>query len=515
MEKQKNVGKEQSPQQTMPWQDPTLMIVMGVVAAGVITGSARTLEKFYINHFIELWMALVWIIVVAFLVIVKKYKDKTECIDDEVTRARHVWREEDSLYVGRTIAGDPVFLPYSIRCGHVQVIGSTGRGKTESIIIPWMVRDFKEGHSSVIIDGKGDPSLQEKLATSVGSENLKVLSFTKNSISVNPLLRGTTQEIVDRVMASFDFDNSFYRAVQMKNLQLIVSLIKNAKEVVTFKKIYEAFQSDQKLGQYMGLDPDKKERAELSAYLSKDKPKRDEDNLGLTTQIAAFAKGELSEFLNSESDALADALITKTKPVVYLVLIPTLKLQRMGRQLGRLFLQEIAWAVGERAHIFKDEAPFVGVFLDEFSSFAYDGFEQILNKARSSKVALHLSHQSLGDLENVSPAFAKTVNTNTNVKCLLGLNDPVTADFFAKHIGTRKDEKTTERYFDDETYFGVNRKKTGDVSLREVETYIISPNTLKNFGAGRGVIHLPTPDGNYTAEVKFSRGSGTSWRDAE
>ena len=43
--------------------------------------------------------------------------------------------------------------------------------------------------------------------------------------------------------------------------------------------------------------------------------------------------------------------------------------------------------------------PFTPVYLDEFSSFVYPGFEQILNKARSANVAMHICHQSVGDLE--------------------------------------------------------------------------------------------------------------------
>lgn len=67
-----------------------------------------------------------------------------------------------------------------------------------------------------------------------------------------------------------------------------------------------------------------------------------------------------------------------------------------------MLLQELASLIGERSSRMGRSSKFCSVFLDEFSAFAYQGFEQILNKARSSRVALHLSHQSMADLTMVS-----------------------------------------------------------------------------------------------------------------
>ena len=146
---------------------------------------------------------------------------------------------------------------------------------------------------------------------------------------------------------------------------------------------------------------------------------------------------------------------------------------------------------------------FASVFLDEFSSYAYPGFEQILNKARSAKIALHLSHQSTGDLEAVSPEFAKVVNTNTNIKCLLGLNDPDTADFFARHMGTETNLKFTERVEEKDNFCGSKNERTGSKSMRETEAYKIHPNRLKNLNAGEGVIHIPGKPDAVTEEIQF------------
>jgi type IV secretory pathway TraG/TraD family ATPase VirD4 len=225
---------------------------------------------------------------------------------------------------------------------------------------------------------------------------------------------------------------------------------------------------------------------------------------GLLSQLAPFAVGEVAELVNGKEGAvtISDLLVATGKPQVFIVLIPTLKYQELGHQLGKLLCQELAWAIGERASREGNRATFTPVYLDEFSALVYPGFAQILNKARSSQVAIHLSHQSLGDLNIVSPDFAKIITTNTNVKCILGLNDPETADWFARHLGTETLEKKTERAQDPGFFSSI--QKTGDLSLREVEAYKIHPNRLKNYTRGWGVLHLPSPLGNITEEVHFS-----------
>ena len=93
--------------------------------------------------------------------------------------------------------------------------------------------------------------------------------------------------------------------------------------------------------------------------------------------------------------------------------------------------------------------------------------------------------------------------TNTNVKCILGLNDPDSADFMARHMGTKTQEKLTEQA--EKSAFFTPRKKTGSMSVRDVEAYKIHPNDLKSFVAGRGVIHFPSKNGNVTEEIQFAR----------
>ena len=246
---------------------------------------------------------------------------------------------------------------------------------------------------------------------------------------------------------------------------------------------------------------------------------------GLISQLSPFAVGEVANLVNAiprpkddydifvsvkeaERNVILSQLVIDQQfkdfeggfhNFAIVFSIPTLIYQKMGHQLGKLLLQELAWAIGEREKLKRKK--FTSVFLDEFSEFVYEGFVSVLNKARSTQVALHLSHQSLGDLSRVSEDFATSVNTNTNIKCLLGLNDPVTSDFFAKHIGTKSSEKFTKQMRQEGILSGYD--PTGQASLREVESYKVHPNTLKEFYNGSGVIHLPTKYGVVSEVIQF------------
>ena len=87
------------------------------------------------------------------------------------------------------------------------------------------------------------------------------------------------------------------------------------------------------------------------------------------------------------------------------------------------------------------------------------------------------------------------------MKCVLGLNDPETADFYARHFGTTSTVKLTQQVQE----IGWFRKKeeTGKGSMREVEEYKVHPNVLKELYEGNGVIHLPTRNGSVTERIKF------------
>ncbi len=500
--------------QTREMSNQEFIAAIGLIAAVLAAANLYRLKNFYYLHYdaIHYWgVGIVAALIFGLAWLIMK---KTKVLKKRYINLKPLTKPLEAIFAGTTTDGIKLHIPDQTRTGHVQIIGATGRGKTESVILPWLTRDILAGKNSILIDGKGDAELAAKIKKFAKDHKpgcdvcIFDLADPDKSVTVNPLQYGSPQQITDRIFTAFEFKDPFYKAVQYDVCRDLVQLIRcGLYEDVSFKRIYELLTDDDALAAAISKCEDKELVKRLTRFLFEPKTEREKKLKGLESQLAPFAVGEVSLLVNGPVDgkgfcSISNTIITNALQRVFVILIPTLKYQEIGHKLGKIFCQELGWTIGERDSL-NYPKEFRSVYLDEFSAFVYDGFANILNKARSAQVGLHLSHQSLGDLESVSPEFAKTVNTNTNIKCLLGLNDPDTADFFARHIGTSTEEKTTERA-KAPFWFG-KADRTGDLSIREVEAYKIHPNSLKNFTAGQGVIHLPTTSGNVTEEIQFAR----------
>lgn len=500
------------PQEQITWQGG-IMIISGILALFLYQKLPK-IEAWYVHYYQEIYLSLYGVFVAFAVYLLWQIEKKTKALTDHITLLAEASEDDDTIFVGTTNDDVDLHLPEAIRTGHTQIIASTGRGKTKSVILPWLCRDIYRGKSVLLIDGKGDRELIPVIEDIAHYTNpdLPVHVFDignpDTSCTTNPLAFGGAQQITDRIFTAFTFDDPYYKSVQYDATGSVIALLQSVeREPITFQSLYQALSDDDVLTGHLSRTADTTVAKKLTQFLQLPKRDRQEKLSGILSQLAPFATGELAPLVNGPVDGQPFCTVAEViEPDVFetqrifIILIPTLLYQDIGHQLGKLFLQELASAIGQRASTGRN--PFLPVFLDEFSSFVYQGFGNILNKARSSGVALHLSHQSIGDLAMVSDAFANVINTNTNVKCLLGLNDPETADFFAKHIGTHTQEKHTERA----KLKGPFRaeEKTGDYSIREVEAYKIHPNDLKNYTAGRGVIHFPTAKGNLTEEISFA-----------
>ncbi len=419
-----------------------ILIVVGLPCLWIYNHLDEIIGFAY-NNFVTIGLIIFGLIWIGILFI--KSKMKTNLKKDRVSNLAKVWNTKNGVYLGTTTDNVEIHLPDVTRTGHVQIIGATGRGKTESLILPMLMRDLHRGKSAVLIDGKGDQELAERIQgySTMLPKKLKPIIFDLgdlyNSAVTNPLREGTAQQITDRLFAAFEFKEEYYKSVQYEITSVIVELIHDQKREVTFKLLFDLFMSDEKLTELMSKSKNDFLTSRLVQWLSDSRRERDQKITGITSQLGPLAKGEISKLVNGEVFgreffSLSKHLTNKgQEQFAIVILLPTLLYQELAFKLGKLLLQEVAWSVAARK-----EKVFTPIYLDEFSSFVYPGFLGILNKAHSIGIALHLSHQSLGDLEMVSPEFAKAINANTNVKCLLGLNDPMTAVFFAKHLGTGK-----------------------------------------------------------------------------
>ncbi len=462
---------------------------------------------------LEAWMAQIWKthesylfmaggIAAAFLILLTMSHVWNKHCDRSYDRAI-TSPDATSVHLGTHEAGNDIYLKQKFRTMHTQVIGTTSAGKTESIILPWAIKDIENGLGFLMIDGKSDRSFLDKLyayTVQAGREkDFRLFSFSEMNISTpfNPLAGGSVREIVERVFSSFTFENEYYRNVQYKVFTLLVSLLHKTKQSPNFLRIQQLLTQPELLRQLAHECGDLNLDAQVAALLKESPRDRSEKLSGLEACVSHFTSGEISGLFNSENGISFEEALQKNQ-ICYFQL-PSMYFPFLAEVTGKLVLQSFQNAVAKRQLGMESKAQFFSCYLDDFQDYIYPGFGALLNKARSANIGVVFSHQALGDLDKVSPAFRNIVLTNTNIKCVLRNNDPDTAEYFARSFGTETTEKLTERL---KTHF-FWASKTGESSLREVEQYKVHPNQIRGLGVGQGFVTIPHLKGVKTLKVHF------------
>jgi len=297
---------------------------------------------------------------------------------------------KEAVYCGKTAEGLRVFIKPNQRAMHTQVIGTTNAGKTESVILPWAIQDIQQGRGLILIDGKADRSLIEKLygyVIKAGREKdflLFSISNVDESHQFNPLIGGTPEEIAERVFNSFEFENPYYRSVQYEIFAQVLRCFWAAEIVPTFKRLHDAISDPDRLaGRLLGKNADLE--CWLNEFTSVDRQERLKRTSGLTAALSHFAFGKVSALYNTETPGIdLDKALSESK-IVYFQL-PVLLAPFLGKATGKLALQALQSAVANR-HRSGETLKFYSIFLDDFTEYLYPGFVSILNKTRSANIS--------------------------------------------------------------------------------------------------------------------------------
>lgn len=412
-------------------------------------------------------------------------------------------KTDDSVFCGRTVKGQEVHLKPSQRAMHTQVVGTTNAGKTESVILPWAIQDLALGRGLLIIDGKSDRGLLDKLYAYVVKEEREAdfrlfsLSSIESSHQFNPLIGGTPEEVAERVFNSFDIENPYYRSIQYEVLVQTLRIFEDVGQTPTFERLYQAI-SDPPTIAALGIKSDRLKSwfGQFNGLTPKDRLER---TSGLLSAIGQFAFGRHADLFRTENPALDIEEALREGKIVYFQL-PVLLAPFLGRATGKLVLQCLQSAIANRHRAGSKDLKFFSVFLDDFTEYLYPGFVSILNKSRSAKVGVVFAHQALGDIKGLGDSVANSILTNSNLKIFMRGTDPETAEYFSRVIGTKTTTKSTER----QKKGIIGRQNTGDASVREVEEFIIHPNRFKSsLGIGEAFVVLPHESGSRTEFVKF------------
>lgn len=374
-----------------------------------------------------------------------------------------------------------VFLPDSIRSRHTHILGATGSGKTESVILNFIKQDVQRGLGAIILDAKGDQSFLKELNSIVPKNKLKVFDLgNPNSLGYDPLSSGTPLESAQRLFSSLEWSEEYYKSKALSALQ----------------GIYQYhFELEDRNPQLIDLAHYLEDPERYSTALAKRDDKESklaykrefDDVLGLRDQIKLLCRGHLDSILSPKCEKQISLQESKDGYVLYFRLQSLISPQLVSI-LGRLLINNLNYLAGtaHREDSKANDVKLIPTYLDEFASFACIEFADLISKARSAGLALHFSHQSIGDLSEVSKGFLNKITDNSATKIVLRINDPDSAEYMARTFGTKIYQKITQRVTNSkEEDFA---ESVGEGTTREAHQYRASPDLLKTLPTGTGAV---------------------------
>lgn len=414
---------------------------------------------------------------------------------------------EDSVFAGISEKGKRVHIKQSFRRMHTQVIGTTNAGKTESVILPWAIDDIKKGRGLLIVDGKSDRSLLDKLYAYAKryrrEDDVRILSLCEPSMShtFNPLSGGSALEVTERIFKAYSFESEYYKSLQYEAMLQLLLLFEKVGLRPTPIRIVEALQSPVLVKDLAANVTDETTARWVQAFTSLTKEEREQRTSGLVAQLQAFAVGETTSVFNAETSDIDLSHALDQGLIIYCQL-PVLKIPTLGKATGKLILQCLQSAVASRHLGVSGSKEFFSVYLDDFTEYLTESFVSLLNKSRSANVAIVFAHQALGDLAVLGDGVMNTILTNANLKVFMRTNEPESAEYFSSVIGTAEGLKVTER----QKKGVLGSERTGDGSVRDVEEFKYHPNLFKQrLGVGEAVVVLPHAEGSLPVRLKFRK----------
>ncbi|NCN41861.1 type IV secretion system DNA-binding domain-containing protein [bacterium] len=409
----------------------------------------------------------------------------------------------ESISMGKESSlGATVYLPDSLRSKHVHIIGATGSGKTESVILNFIRQDVARGIGSIILDAKGDLSFINSLKAWVPKDKLEIFDLSdENSRSYDPLKAGSAIEAAQRLFSSLTWSEEYYKSKAFSALQRLFQ-IHSTRNKGKNPKLSDLDRYLNSPNTFAGCvqGPEYPEKLAMQDF---------EALSGLRDQIKILCLGHLNKILSPKDEEGLGLEKAHDGQVLYFRLQSLLSPQLVGI-VGRLLINHLNFLAGSahRAEGLAIRSKLVPTYLDEFASFACPEFADLISKARSAGFALHFSHQSIGDLLDISKGFISQVTDNSATKIVMRINDPDTADYFARAFGTKLYKKTTQRITNAKD---IDRAEIlEDGTQREAHQFRASPDVFKTLPTGAAAVLIAhgqeTPHGASSVfRIKFPK----------
>lgn len=403
----------------------------------------------------------------------------------KIKRARNR-RSKNGLVLGLTAdRRKPLFISNNQRAEHILVLGSTGTGKTTTVLEPAIFSDIMAGRQMIFITAKEEPDFVQRLfgyaaqANRLADLRFFSLSNSSPSHSFNPLLDGDPASLRDLLMEAFTWDNTYYRDQSKSALFYVLTAMRETGRLLTLRDLYYAFTEKGCLEILSEMVKNPEVKHHLRSY-SGDWNHFREDVKGLAANLEDYTTPQLRGRL-CQTGADIQLVEAYKKGRILIFVLNSLQYGETARRLGRLIIQNIRYLSGLINSRVKHR-PLVPVYIDEFHHFVYPEFFSMIAQCRSANISVTLSTQSFSDLKGSGWDITSQVIQNTNTKIIFRQNDADSADLTARLAGTRTVDRITEQV-EKRLLFG--QTKTGLGSLKSEEEFIIHPNQIRTLPFGQ------------------------------
>ena len=407
----------------------------------------------------------------------------------------------NTSYLGQTESGQPVSLADSELNQHCLIVGTTGAGKTNTILN--LVKSaLARNLPCIYLDGKGSLDLVDKLQqlARMNKRTFKVFSLRPNTNLSNPAVynpfnSGNATEWKNRIMSLFaeaqgNGQEHFSLAVQnyinfvshiLYRLSIEKGLIVDLKIVLTFLE-----NPDRLVIAARSVDP---KIAEKLHKLHNDSSTRQMagDVIKLLELFIYSSYGEFFDTTDKTNIINLRTSILNNELILFLFDASTYP--EDTKKIAKMVINDINSCFSS----FDKFTPALCVF-DEFASYASSNLAETISLQRSQGMHAVVGTQSIATVKlksSDSRRIAEELVACCNTFIIHALNHVEDAELFAKVIGIEDSMQYTTNIYDKELSRNTRNSDRAHViaSGRVVEKFKISPQQIKELKRGEAIIY--------------------------
>lgn len=459
----------------------------------------------------------------------------------------------------------PVWLSDTQMRQHMLVMGTTGAGKTE-FLLNLIAQAMAMGGGAIFVDGKADVKTWVRLysiAKRLGvEENLRVLNFglflgndlsaadlgaAKYDLSntMNPFTLGDANQLAEMMaslMAEAGGDGAMWKGraeAMMRALLTALVDLRNAGVLLLGPSVISEYMP---LDRLASLENDSRltplARSEIKRYLDsvagfraggQGKVEADKQHGFLVmqfTEILGLLNNAYGHIMDSKLGEIDFYDIIVNRRILYVMLPAMEKSGNSIKNLGKIVVNQVRAALSKtlsagvkgtlaeklQARPTNSETPMLCV-LDEYGSYAVEGFGEVAAQARSIGVSTIFAVQDWASLEKADSRGNEALRiwANTNTKVFMKVEDSKsTMPLILERVGEGFVLQSSGKESNDDSLLGSERmqRTSGYHSVKRVD-----PQELFRFK--NGMCYIVTEDRFHKVQSTFLHDAKGNWANTE